>query len=539
MKRCAATRRGPVRLPAYARHFAVPAAATAVLLLAVTADAQPGPGADMAEDTVPITLEQAIYLALTNNLDISLQREAVVSADAGVLQAKGQFDPTVSAGYTQGEDNRTLEAESSVAAGGLEAVRTESQSARLSVGGQVPLSTRYNARVENTASADTFNDFNDEHVSRASVTLTQPLLEGRGHEVTTTGLRVARRNLHVSWLNFRIQVETVVQEVELAYWDLIRARRDLEVRQKSVEAAETLLAHVRAKVEVGTAAEEEQVQSESGLAQRMIARIEAQRSLELRDRILKDLIVRDLVAARARLEPVDEEVVEPTIPPYEEVLREALTERPELDRARTLIAGAEDDLNLTRNTALPQLDLEASYGVNGLGGSFGDSLENGREGDNNAWSIGVVYTKPWPDRDSRGALRQQESAVRQQRLQAEQEQRRIVLEVGEVYDRLRSSADQITASEAAVTYAKKVLENERVRFDVQKATVYDLLLRETDLMEAALSLFQATADFRKNRANLYRVRGALLDRWGIELVRDTPTTHYPEEANLNDAPPSP
>lgn len=521
------------------RRPAVLVVCTASLLFAVAANAQNRQRAETPADTVPVTLGQAIYMALTNNLDISLQREAVVSADAGVLQAKGQFDPTVNAGYTQAEDNRTLEAESSVAAGGLEAVRTESQSAQLSVGGQIPLSTRYNARLDNTASADTFNDFDEEHVSRASLTLTQPLLEGRGHEVTTTGLRLARRNLHVSWLNFRIQVETVVQEVELAYWDLIRARRDLEVRQKSVEAAQTLLDHVRAKVDVGTAAEEELVQSESGLAQRRIALIAAQRSLELRDRILKDLIVRDLAAATARLEPVDEALLEPTIPPYDDVLQEALAERPELDRARTLVAGAEDRLNQTRNTGLPQLDLEGSYGVNGLGGSFGESLENGREGDNNAWSIGVVYTKPWPDRDRRGALRQQESALRQQRLQAKQEQRRIILEVGEVYDRLRASADQIEASEAAVTYAKKVLENERVRFEVQKATVYDLLLRETDHMEAALSLFQAMADFRKNRASLYRVRGALLERWGIELVTDTPMAYTPEDTMLNDAPLNP
>jgi outer membrane protein TolC len=284
---------------------------------------------------------------------------------------------------------------------------------------------------------------------------------------------------------------------------------------------------VTAKVAVGTAAEEERVQSESGLAQRTIALIQAQRALELQDRILKDLIVRDLIAAKVLLEPVDEELLEPTVPPYDDVLEEALSFRPELDRARTLIAGAADSLNQTRNQALAQLDLEASIGVNGLGGSFGDSLENGREGDNNAWSIGVVYTKPWPDRASRGAVRRQESTLRQRELEAEREQRRIILEVGEIYDRLRSSADQIEAGEAAVKYAEKVLENEKVRFDVQKSTVYDLLLRETDLLEASLSLYQAMAEFRKNRASLYRVRGALLDRWDIELVPDTPTAHYP------------
>lgn len=494
---------------------------------------------------VPITLPQAIEMAVTNNLDVALVREGVVASAAGVLQARGQFDPAVSAGYNLGEDTRTLDAESSTAAGGLDRVRTETKGGNIGVSGTMPLSTRYSADIQNQASADTFNDFVEENVSRATVSLAQPLLEGRGYDLATTGWRIARRNLHISWIDFRLQIESVLLEVERAYWDLIRARRDLTVRRKSVEAARSLLEQVQAKVDVDTAAEAELVQARSGLAQREIALIEAERAVDLQDRLLKNLIVADLVAARAPFEPVDAALLQPLVPDFQRVLRDALANRPELDQADMRTANAEDQLNQTRNERLPQLDIEGSYGINGLGGSFGESLRNGSDAEDNVWNVGLVYRKPWPDRSNRGALQQQESTLRQAHLQAEKSLRQIVLEVGEVHDRLRTSADQIQASQVASDYAGLALENEKTRFNVQKSTVYDLLLRETDLLQAELTRYQAEAEYRKNEAHLAKVRGTLLERWHIELVEDgtqviqAPPPGAPEEGPDGDAHASP
>lgn len=464
----------------------------------------------MKTDVCPITLREAVRMALTNNLDIAIQEEEMRSSAAGVTQELGAFDPEVSAEYREGRRSQELDTR----------IRSDANSGRVGIGGLLPSSTRYSADLQNASLYDPYRSSEEFNESRATVTLTQPLLEGRGRNLALTGLRVARRNLHITWLEFRAQVEGVVLDVERAYWDLIRARRDLEVSRKSVEAAETLLEQVRTRLEVDTASEADLAEAQSGLAQRRVTLIAAQHALDIQDRVLKDLVVQDLAAATAMLDPADDPEPELTLPLYNEALDDALTLRPELEIANASVENAADLLRQVKNERLPILDLEGSYGVNGEGGSFSSATRDGWDGDEYEWTVGLVFRKPWPDRHNRGAVRQQEAALRRQEQEARKTRRSIILEVGEAYDLLKSSAEEVKAGRAAVKFARLTFENEKARYDVQRSTVYDLLLRETDLLQAELNLYQSTADFRKNRAGLYRARGTLLEHWGIELERD-------------------
>lgn len=468
-------------------------------------------------EPVSITLSEAVEMALVNNLDIALQREAVVSSSAQVLAAQGQFDPEWTAAHSYGEDTRTLSSEESVAAGGLDSVRSEAQNSRISMGGQLPFSTRYGANLQTRASADTFNDFEDEYVSRADLSLTQPLLQGRGSRATKTNLRVSRRNMEMSQLDFRAQVESILLNVELAYWDLLGAQKTVKTRGKSVEAAQLLVDQVEARLEVDTAAEADRVQAVSGLAQRQVALLDAERTLEVQDRLLKDLLVPDLGKAIAPLIPVESTDLDTHLPPLQDLLDLALADRPDVQKAEIQIANAEDQLFYVRNQQKPQLDLEGTIGVNGLGGSFSSSLKEGVDAENNAWNLGLVFRTPWPRRRNHAAIQIQESALRSQLIQAQKVHRQVLLEVGEIHDRLKSSVERLKASRAAVEFARLSVENEKTRYDVQKTTIYNLLQLENDLQAAELTLFQTTTDHRNNQARMQRICGTLLDRWDIEL----------------------
>ena len=102
-------------------------------------------------------------------------------------------------------------------------------------------------------------------------------------------------------------------------------------------------------------------------------------------------------------------------------------------------------------------------------------------------------------------------------LQAQQTRRRIILDVDAIYDRLNGALDEIDAGGLAVKYAELNLDNERAKFEVQKSTVHNMLLLETELLESELSQVRARAEYQKVRAELDRATGALLDRWGITL----------------------
>ena len=83
----------------------------------------------------------------------------------------------------------------------------------------------------------------------------------------------------------------------------------------------------------------------------------------------------------------------------------------------------------------------------------------------------------------------------------------------------------LEARKIAVDFARLSLENEKAKYDVQKATVHDLLLLETELQEAELGLYQATAEHRKHLATLQQVSGTLLDHWSARLA-DSPAPTF-------------
>jgi outer membrane protein TolC len=482
------------------------------------------PGSKAQEESevsgVPISLSQAVELALVNNLEVELQKIAVVSAEASVRQALGQFDPTFGARYQYGEATRELDAESSVAAGGLDSVRSESTSTSASVSGLLPTSTRYSGRISDSSSADTFNDFAEEHNANADFSITQPLLKGRGWDLTTMEVRIARRNLNITWLGFKVALEDILLRVEQAYWNLLLAIEDLEVRKKSVAAAQSLVDEARAKLEVDAASEADVVQAESGLAQRLLSQIEARRTVELRQRLLKDLIFPDLQEVTEALQPTDRPSEEFPVPEYQDIVNQAMAMRVELQQAEHRIANADDQLLRGRNNRLPQVDLEGSYGYNGLGSSYSGAFSDIGDRNNPSWTVGLVYSKPWPDRASHASIDQLKAAVRQQTVQAEQVRRGILLEAGEVFDNLKSAAERVKASRLAVRLARLNVENEKVRYEVNQATLNDVLRLEAELAQSETGLLSAIADYQNGVANLRKTCGTMLDFWNIRMIEN-------------------
>ena len=247
--------------------------------------------AEEPDDTLlAMHLDEAIALALEHNLSLAIQRESLTAAQAGILQAHAAFDPSFSAGYSLSEDQRPLDAESSLAADGLTRARTEKRQRKCRLSGATPLSTSYALNASNRSSADTFNEFNDEHASSGSITLTQPLLRGRGRSYATHGVRVAQRNVNMNIIDLQKQTQQTVLQVEQAYWSLFDAERTLEVRRKSMAAAASLLEQVDIQVEVGTASEADRVQAQSGLAQRKVTLVTAERTYRQQHRSMINLL---------------------------------------------------------------------------------------------------------------------------------------------------------------------------------------------------------------------------------------------------------
>ena len=331
---------------------------------------------------VMLSLNDAIALALENNLDIAIARYNLNIADTDILLANaGQSTRGVNTGVVQGTPGGGVggiggsstsgsqgggAGGTTTGAGGAGTGSSGLVTSTLGVGSPVPSfdpivtgtlsidhanSPTSNAFAgvpvvqQNTGTANFFYQqgfhwgtnmtvgFNNNRIttnqpfttfsptlnSNFRFTLTQPLLQGFGLLPTTRFIRIAKNNREISDVAFRLQVITTVNQIQNIYWDLVNAYENVKVQQESLALSEKTLSDNKKQVEIGTLAPIEIVRAQSVVSTNQQSLIVAQTTLQLQQLLMKNALSRTLVdPVLAEAEVVPTSIME--VPPTEPVV---------------------------------------------------------------------------------------------------------------------------------------------------------------------------------------------------------------------------
>jgi outer membrane protein len=386
----------------------------------------------MHDGKVYLSLNDAIALALENNLDVAIARYNLNIADTDVLRAKaGASILGVNAGVVQntpgggvGGIGATAGASTggtSLGAGGIGAGTNGLVSSTLGLG---PLITSFDPVVTGTLQEDhsetvssslfngvpilaqntgtvnfsynqgfswgtnlqvgfnnsritsnvPFNTFSPLINSALRVQVTQHLLQGFGLPANTRFIHIAKNNRELTDVAFRLQIIDSVDQIELIYWDLVYAYENARVQNESLTFAQKTLSDTKKQVEIGSLAPIETVRAQSTVAQDQQLVTTAQTNLQLEQLLMKNALTRNLkdpVLATAEVIPTSTIAIpaEEQILPTEDLINDALRHRAELVETRIDLNSRDYSNKAVRSALLPTLDLFAYYGGSGLGGS--------------------------------------------------------------------------------------------------------------------------------------------------------------------------
>jgi outer membrane protein TolC len=363
------------------------------------------------------------------------------------------------------------------------------------------------------------------------LTLTTPLLRNFGNLPTNRGIRVAQLNSAISREVFEQQVATTLQQVENAYWNLVEARQQVEVARESLSLARELHQMNRVRVDVGTLAPLELVQSEVGIATREEEIILAEAAVQNAEDALRRLL---------HLEPgpLWEVPIEPTTPAETErldidlaaAIATAMAERPELANQKLRVDLLDLEHRFFRNQVLPSLDLEARYGYNGIGGDvrdpngrvispggFSDAFSQVRDRDFDGWAMQLTFGYPLQNRAARARRAIAEIDLAQGRHELADLEQSIQVEVRTAVRGVRTAAQQIESTRASRGLAERNLEAERKRYENGLSTSFQVLEIQEDLTTARSREVAAIAGYRRALAEYWRATGRLLEAEGVEF----------------------
>lgn len=520
-------------------------------------------GVDMTEQK-PLTLREALEMALVNNKDIEVARSNVKIAEFDLQGARGIYDPRLSSlSYYE----RSVTPSSSFLSGGSNGAVTQSDyTGTFRFEGLVP---KYGGgyRVDFSSirltTDNQFTALNPQYPTALTFSYTQPLFRGLRFDLNRRQIEVAKKNLSLTDAQFRQRTIETITSVQRAYWDLVYALRNLQIQRDAVKDARTQLEHNKRLVTEGVLAPIDVVAADaqvSGFEQSVYSALE---DVSRAENTLKNLIAENRNAAiwNTSILPTDAVDITPPSITLTDAMQAAMENRPELTQSDVVQAINELDQRYYREQTKPQVDLIGSYGVVGLAGSlntatganpltassertrlkineiiaslpnstvqplpppapqtlpgelvggYGQSLLNLGANRYNNFRVGVQLNLPIRNRTAEAQLGR--SLVEGQRIHTQREQleQLIQVDVRNALQIVRTAESRLRAAAAARDASEQQYQSEQRRFDAGQSTLFLVLERQTALTTARGNELRAQTDLNKAIAELQRATGNAL-----------------------------
>ncbi len=488
-----------------------------------------------SDNTIALSLNDAVKRALQNNNDIEVARDDVRFAETQLRSLQGVYGPIFS--ITPQYDKR-ITPQTSIFSGATSTGTTSQTVYTLSPtiskafsygGGQYALSFA-NTKTVTNATSSTLNPI---FASNLSLSFTQPLWRNRSIDNNRHLIRVQKKRLEQSDADFRQRTIDIISQVQSAYWDLTFALRDQQIQLANLNLTRENLRVVEAQISVGVMAPLGRAEVLTEMATRESTLLTATQTVSTAENNLKQLILKDT-----------------TSPEWSAHLNDAITEarknRPDLQRLRIQREINDLDVQYFKNQTKPQFDLQTTLATTGLAGSrcipdpaigktcpsatpptnlvggYGQDLNNLFGFSTRNISVGVAIQIPLKNQTAKANLAG--ARIQREQLEASMRAQEQVAEVD-----VRNAAQAVESARLRVVTARTARENAEVQlqgeqrlYAVGRSTTFLLFQRENTLANARDQELRAETDYNKARSSLQRATSTTLRANNVIVAAPTP-----------------
>ena len=509
------------------------------------------PSSGLTDDYVPpfpsdeLQLSSVLEAAAETNLDLALTVVDIEISEATVLAALGAYDVFLTAGINGG----IVE---SPQRGSQFAINLGSRAVGGNVGFQRALETggsvSLNIAATRTLTDQPSNPFDaSQGVTTLSsysivptLTLTHQLLQGAGLKVNRADINRAKIATSVAEATTQQRAQEVARDVISAYWDLLFAHRDLINKRRSVEQAQRQLDRTQALVRAGRLSPVDAKAVEQGLAAREAEVITAENTLLDRSLTVRTLMGQEFAERKTLgVLPATDPVVKTRTVVVQEEIDKALAANPQIKQIELSLASRRIDELVAANARLPRLEASGTFtpqgrsidavpdpttGNPGQQGSWGEAFRNifsddvSEDGLLADWTLRGSLTLTW-DVQNRGPKGQHEQAklqIKRAKTQLRQARQQVAAGVIRAANSLRTASKSIEVTQISYDLAEENLAAEQARFDVGRATNFDVLLRLDEVDTAAANALNAEISYLKALAQLQALTGEILPAYGLD-----------------------
>ena len=500
---------------------------------------QPAPPAPAAQPPQPagpelaITAEDAVKLALENNMAIQTERLSPQVAALALEGAHAAYAPTLFSNFSRSSntspptDFLSVSGGSNITTSGN--IRTDGgvQQAMRWGGGQYQVSM-----VGGRSTSDAIRvPFSPQLSSSLSATYTQPLLRNFKIDNLRQNLLQQRNQLEISDIQLAARITQTSRNVRTAYMTLVGAIAARDVAQQSLDLARESLRQNERRVEVGTMAQIDILEAQAAVSSQEENVIISEANIRSAEDNLRTLILNPSQPDfwTARINPTERPTMTAQAVDIEAAIANALKNRTDILQTRKQLESADISIRFAENQKLPALNVQANYGVSGIGGtqnrwsggfddetppfiesssqrSFADVLRDVFGNEFKTWSVQLNFSYPIGTSTADAALAQGRVQRQQATLSLREQEMAVTAQVREAGRQVNTTHQRVEATRRARDFAQRRYEAEEKRVTVGLSTTFQLLQAQRDLDAAKQSELRALIAYNQALVNFEAVQ---------------------------------
>ena len=475
-----------------------------------------------------LSLDDSIRLALANNTDIHLDRYQIDLAEDNLQRVLTPFDPLLTSSYS----DQRAKSPTSTQLQGASILNTLTQETQIGYSQTFQSGTNFQGLfvADKNSTNSSFNFLNPSIATTLQFTVTQPLLRNFGLFPNRAPILIAQRNLKQAHAAFLGEVSDIIQQIVGNYWNVVLARENLSVQQKSLDEAQKSYEHDKKALSLGALPPLDIYRSESQVALRRVGVIQAEYALKQAEDQFRQGIGADIDPATRvldlemtdRPEPLGElpNVDIPT------ALARAIANRPELEAAHQALAADELSVRLAHNSLKPDLELSGFYSGNGLAGNqagvgntgLGSTLSQSFRFTYPAYGATLSLSLPVRNHTAEANLADAVVSRRHDQYEERQSNQNITLDVTTAVHALEAAKLGMEAAKVAVDLAKETLHADERKYELGTEQIFFVLDAQTQLAQAELNLIQSQVNFQLAVTQVDHATGDLLEHHHVKVA---------------------
>jgi outer membrane protein len=466
------------------------------------------------DKVMELSLKTCVDRALKENLNLQSALLGLRSDNLSIIQQRSSFDPALSFQLTHAESNRP----NFVNYIPVKTTNSKTSTANLQLSQLLRTGANWGAGLYSDLTKSN-TQTNQNYSSYIGLNITQPLLRNFGRKVSESGIYIATLTGKMTEMQIENNALSLIYNVQNDYWNLVYARKTLDVLQMAVALAESLLANNQMGQSLGLLTVNDVLEAKSGVLARKRDVLDQMNAVKTSEDALKYLLhFNSSDDISSSIVPTDSIPIPEITFDDQKLYEEALARRPDYLSIRTAAEQNKIQATVARNGMLPGLDLTTSYRLNGSGISVSKDLNVLGTGNSYGWEVDLNLSYPLGNRNARTAYEKSVIALQKTQLSMEDLETSILTDLRAAIRNVRVNRQKIDEMALEVEVNRQKLDMEVESFRNHLSTSYLVLTYQNDLA-ASLNLYNQTLiNYNLSVVKLQQITGSLLRDMHITIV---------------------